>query len=872
MKNGDFNKTEELLQKRFDGVKNDIKDPGFINIKYKEKENKESFFKKPAVYAAGLVLVAVLVCGGTFIGLKLLERIGAQNVASSSTPSINENSETVVNNSDVTEETEENKGYYPVYLKIECGGKSEYPQSYMRWESVNDGENENIKYASGTNSEYRDLDNVIIFESAVLGFQWYYTPEDGMEATVKCRLAGEEELFDIGDIQSILGGCARGNTYRLIAVAEFKSVSDGVTREGCYEYPFDFYYIDDSESAGYLWETEVTTGPEETTVPEETTGSEETTDITPPKGKPPVYLKVFDANEIIYPDAYGFCDTEGAKNVPVLHYDGSDIDIAYVQPSGRCYVGYRRYGSDEEEHISVDYINDYLKHAHTGNYRFIVNFSIETGDEIIGYDYPFDVEVLIKEVTTGPEETTGPVLNDPETPDLKVKVTCGAKTIEPDAYAAYGGGVDEDPAYMSDKVPYITYVNDGLKVEYDEKYVTNVVYGIDLWSRIYDLDGLNDHLKKAAEGTYRIVVHIERETHDKYGNIFKSAYDYPFDVEVLRKEETTGADTEETAPYTEDMPYQVYIVRNQSGMLEAADTSTTRYNGENLLKCTEIYKKDVPEIKLNLLGYERDLRFMHTDVIYAYGKTLDCYKANNNVERVYIDHDTGKIVMYNSTGNTKDKYESPVNAYSSREEFVNYAKELLLEYTGVSAEGCEVRIKTVGIRTTYKYTQDEIIDGFANFTKYDPDFYAEYDITFYKKINGVNRADVMRVMMKNNGVVKKVFGIELDDVYEPYLDTEIDADSITKYVESQMDLLKEKYDIRSQEITLTAIQVDGCYWVQADLRYTFMREYDGKLTSDQGIYLILIDGDFENPDYPYDYDMYIEYVYEYDLGDDTQFG
>ena len=850
MKNGNYNDIEEKLQKRFKGVKDDIKDPGSVKIEYKEKEKKESFFSRPAVYAAGLALVAVLVCSGTFIGLKVLERIGANNIASSSTQSEAEFSETAADKSDVTEKTEDNKGYYPVYLKITCGNKSEYLPSYIIWESVNDGETENITQTSITSKDYEDMDNIPVFDikDFEIGYGCVYA--DGMEATVKYRMAGRDGTFDIGDIGGILSNSDPG-VYRFIAVADFKSVSDGVTREGCYEYPFDinYEYAQSSDSAqetepddvpvsfgigsgnlfhmfnpvlhsvitdagteivetgepgngwtvvikgrenfGFvfssgvdfisatadkdgvilfetdiqadaeskmlqlwdsgetdftvtvymskhtesetriyrgafrpvfeeadettenteepvsnigdyngdffvtvgdvrihpdaymLWENEhndktgetvrkegqggngklanvlkvvykdslgvgytggkstgihkgetteityryadkngmsyddmrayldgsgsgtyrivavvtysVTSNditysgcyefpfdvevlrPEVTTVPEETTGPEETTDITPPgtykEGKPPVYLKVFDANENIYPDAYESYSwyTEGAKNVPVLHYDGSDIDIAYVQPSGRCYVGYRLYGSDEEEHISVDYINDYLKHAHTGNYRFIVIFSIEIGDEIIGYDYPFDVEVLIKEETTVPEETTGPE----ETPDLTVKVTCGAKTINPDAYAAYGGGVDEDPAYMSNKVPYITYVNDGLKIEYDERNIANVSYWIAFSDKkSWTLDEINDYLKDAVEGEYRIVIRIKRETHDEYGNFINSTYDYPFDVIV-----TTPAEPIE--PDMTNGKYPVYLTvkcGDQTIYPDAYGLWTTQYD------------------------------------------------------------------------------------------------------------------------------------------------------------------------------------------------------------------------------------------------------------------------------------------------------
>ena len=80
MKKGDIKSTEELLEKRFSGVKRDINDPGYIEIEYskKKKEKKESVFSRPAMQLAGAFLAALIVGGGTFGALKYLEYRGAQ--------------------------------------------------------------------------------------------------------------------------------------------------------------------------------------------------------------------------------------------------------------------------------------------------------------------------------------------------------------------------------------------------------------------------------------------------------------------------------------------------------------------------------------------------------------------------------------------------------------------------------------------------------------------------------------------------------------------------------------------------------------------------------------------------------------------------
>ena len=82
MRKEDLKSTEELLQKRFSGVKSDIYDPGFINFEIKEKKKKKEksggFFRSPALQAVGAVLTAVIVGAGTFGALKYLEKRGSE--------------------------------------------------------------------------------------------------------------------------------------------------------------------------------------------------------------------------------------------------------------------------------------------------------------------------------------------------------------------------------------------------------------------------------------------------------------------------------------------------------------------------------------------------------------------------------------------------------------------------------------------------------------------------------------------------------------------------------------------------------------------------------------------------------------------------
>jgi hypothetical protein len=341
---------------------------------------------------------------------------------------------------------------------------------------------------------------------------------------------------------------------------------------------------------------------------------------------------------------------------------------------------------------------------------------------------------------------------------------------------------------------------------------------------------------------------------------------------LTEDEETTEPEMTEPSTETEEItepyfPYDIYLPQNLDDIFEKGDNVTPRYNGENLFKYKVIIKKDVPDITMELFGYERDMYFSKTEVHYAYGVTLDSYFSKNTSEYVEINRKTGKIVKYSCFSHTKDLYDSPVNAHSSREEFIQYARDLLLEYTGVSTEGCEAIVSTVAIGTTYKYTKEELNTDFVNFIEYDPDFSARYEIKFQKKIGCVNHADPMRVEIRSDGTVSLIYGIDLDDEYAPFADVKIDTDSITRYIEDRIDEIKKKFGITSYNITFMAIPLDGNLWIRAEV-YSIIRTYDGQSLESTAEYLILVKGDFENPDYLIgDYNMYVDYEYDYEVVD-----
>ena len=62
-----------------------------------------------------------------------------------------------------------------------------------------------------------------------------------------------------------------------------------------------------------------------------------------------------------------------------------------------------------------------------------------------------------------------------------------------------------------------------------------------------------------------------------------------------------------------------------------------------------------------------------------------------------------------------------------------------------------------------------------------------------------------------------------------------------------------------------AVPLDGNYWVLVEQGYSITSAYDGRTTGGSVQYLVLIKGDFENPDYLMgDYNMYVDYEYDYE--------
>lgn len=270
--------------------------------------------------------------------------------------------------------------------------------------------------------------------------------------------------------------------------------------------------------------------------------------------------------------------------------------------------------------------------------------------------------------------------------------------------------------------------------------------------------------------------------------------------------------------YLSNDTYKILLYKYGEGMEPQA--STEKYDGNELITSNKTTKTGIENKKVSVFGYEHELFYSHTLEFSSYDGVYDEYDAKDGL--FMLDEETGRIVSYNSYSNkTGDGYKSPVNAHSSRLEFIDYARNILLEYTGVSTENCDAMIKTVKLDTSYKYSKEEIEQDYVNFIEQDPDFSAEYRIIFKRKLDSVYRADTIEVVIGNGGDVISFKCMTSDKKYEPYLNTKIDKEKIINSVEKAFKRDVSDYDVTTQSITLTAIPNGDKLWVRADVDYKY---------------------------------------------------
>ncbi len=259
------------------------------------------------------------------------------------------------------------------------------------------------------------------------------------------------------------------------------------------------------------------------------------------------------------------------------------------------------------------------------------------------------------------------------------------------------------------------------------------------------------------------------------------------------EEVTTDIDTQKdtneittTDTGTED--YKIYLYANGEG--GEGDGKTEGYTGKNFLgMADESKKQNMGGKTIEIFGGEQTMLYMKTISFGICDEKYDMYIGDNGL--FTFGETTGKLVTYDYlSGGRADGFTPPVNSNSSQQEFIDYAKNVLLEYTGTSVDDCDVSIKQYG---------------------------SKYDIIFRKRFSGIYRIDDLMVTINNSGDVLKIKARVCDNLFERFKDVKIDAEKLKKQIYD----LSYNPSYVSYEILLRAIPDGNELWVIADVNYEY---------------------------------------------------
>ena len=231
--------------------------------------------------------------------------------------------------------------------------------------------------------------------------------------------------------------------------------------------------------------------------------------------------------------------------------------------------------------------------------------------------------------------------------------------------------------------------------------------------------------------------------------------------------------------------------------LSAGGGSSSSEVEKDILEKTS-YKKDgiISKDINNLFGVKTNKKAYYDDTtIYPnINYEIDFYFTSELAAQ--YNTSTNRIVKLDQWDVEKDDYEydpsfvSEVNPSSSNEEYIEYAKKVLFENAGISADGWEADVK--------------ISDS------------GEYTITFYKTIDGLRRNDDMQVVMSNRGEVRSYNAINSDEYFKPFESVKIDQHELTEQVGRAMAKeMSMHYNLLSYNFDFEAVAIKDELWVKA---------------------------------------------------------
>ncbi len=238
---------------------------------------------------------------------------------------------------------------------------------------------------------------------------------------------------------------------------------------------------------------------------------------------------------------------------------------------------------------------------------------------------------------------------------------------------------------------------------------------------------------------------------------------------------------------------------------------------KDVLKSSSYEKNNMPRKDINnLFGVKANIKayYWETRNNPTVNYEIDAYDSDRSF--VKYNAKTNKIVKLDQY----DKFEydpnfvSEVNPSSSDEEYIEYAKKVLLENAGVSADGWEA---TVNI---YE----------------DNDCY----VSFSKKIDGFDRNDGMSVIMSTRGEVRFYNAINSDEYFKPFENATIDKEKLEESIWeafSDVEIAPTSiiFGFQRDKMTIRLAAIKNELWAHATVEYSYKTEYKEDILEFKGM-------------------------------------
>ena len=254
------------------------------------------------------------------------------------------------------------------------------------------------------------------------------------------------------------------------------------------------------------------------------------------------------------------------------------------------------------------------------------------------------------------------------------------------------------------------------------------------------------------------------------------------------------------------------------------DTGDEYESLKKLHDCENYEKSDVPNRNVTMFGKEYNMIYAFTQKTFARGCGMDRFRAKDGNTTVVacFNEKTNRMIRceyYPEKGETD--FVAPINKNSTEKDYLDLARSMILEYTGVDCGEWEYDVDTYIYHTNYNYSVEDWKSGFMNFIKDDPEFDAEFTFRFYKTLSGLHRGDDVRAVIRNDGTVLEVRGEVYDEAFAPFADVKIDAEELFRRVDGNYSAPGPEVYHRTR---LTAIPAEDGLWVEASIKGIYYDE------------------------------------------------